>query len=174
MKASELIQTLQKLVDEHGDLPVNGASEYDDRHVDEICPYNRGGDNPTDDHPAVEFYIHLAGTPQYQTRASSVIQTLTNPNQTQTNNTNTNMQIEKNIPMPTPRKPKSKPVGRAPKYPFKKMKVGDSFALHLKDEKENAVARGRLTAAAGYQRKRYRKQFTVRNVEGGLRVWRVK
>lgn len=48
MKASELIRQLQKLIDEHGDLPVEipsyGDVDYDDAEATRVYTYSLGGD----------------------------------------------------------------------------------------------------------------------------------
>ena len=66
------------------------------------------------------------------------------------------IKIEKNIPIPKPRN----------KYPFALMDVGDSFfvpgktASHLSGSIGNAM---RITSG----------KFVTRNIDGGVRVWRV-
>ena len=65
--------------------------------------------------------------------------------------------IEKNIPMPA--------RTRTSKYPFDKLTVGDSFFVQAK--------KGTLAAAANSAAKRLGWKFSVRVVEGGVRVWRV-
>lgn len=64
--------------------------------------------------------------------------------------------IEKNIPMP---------VGRG-NYPFASMQVGDSFFV------PRMKAQTLSAAACGYQKKLNMK-YTVRTVDGGVRVWRI-
>jgi hypothetical protein len=48
MRASELISQLQKLIDEHGDLPVEipswGDIDYDDAEETRVYTYGLGGD----------------------------------------------------------------------------------------------------------------------------------
>jgi hypothetical protein len=73
-------------------------------------------------------------------------------------------EIEKGIPIP----PRSSDARR--KYPFVDMEVGDSafFPMGVDDfQKRKQVA----ASAHGCARDKGRK-FTVRNVEGGVRVWR--
>jgi hypothetical protein len=70
--------------------------------------------------------------------------------------------IEKNIPVP------AFVAKKQPKYPFLKMKVGDSF-LSATDSCE------RISPSMALFHKKYpNKRFTCRKVEGGARVWRVK
>ena len=66
--------------------------------------------------------------------------------------------IEKGIPV-------AKARGRK-KYPFGDMEVGDSFLADMSQ-------RQRLANAACFYGKRNNCRFTVRAVEGGIRVWRV-
>ena len=73
--------------------------------------------------------------------------------------------IEKNIPVPDASAKKQK---KQPKYPFLKMKVGDSF-LSATDSCE------RISPSMALFHKKYpNKRFTCRTVEGGSRVWRIK
>lgn len=68
--------------------------------------------------------------------------------------------IEKNIRPPT---------SGSTKYPFKEMEVGDSFfAPVLNPNQDNAIR----TRTYGYGTQSGKK-FSVRKVEGGVRVWRV-
>ena len=69
--------------------------------------------------------------------------------------------IEKGIPVPGPRG----------SYPLGQMEVGDSFFVPLADgdkAKRAGIRSGMYVAA-----KRLGCRFTVRAVDGGLRVWRV-
>lgn len=70
--------------------------------------------------------------------------------------------IDKNIPIP--------PEGRRGKqeryYPWKDMEIGDSF---LSAENDAYIRR-----SMSYQNKNTEKAFISRNVEGGVRVWRIK
>ncbi len=64
--------------------------------------------------------------------------------------------------------PKAK-AGRPAKYPFKDMKVGADETVECKQGTENKVR------AAAYSAGSYHKmKFVCRNVEGGVKVWRVK
>ena len=71
--------------------------------------------------------------------------------------------IEKGIPIAgIPRKEHSK-------YPFKDMKINDSFFISDKD-----ITRIKLqSAVAYYSLKHLEWKSTVRKVEGGYRVWRI-
>lgn len=71
---------------------------------------------------------------------------------------NSEFKIEKNVPIPADRRKKSK-------YPWKEMEIGDSFFVPGKGTHE-------FRAVPGAQ-KRYGMKFTMRAVEGGVRVWRV-
>lgn len=70
-------------------------------------------------------------------------------------------QIEKNIQMPA-----SVRAGRTYKYPFTQMEVGDSFFVP-----EKTAARFQSTASSAS--KRHSMKFRCRNVDGGVRCWRV-
>ena len=66
--------------------------------------------------------------------------------------------------------------GAAKKYPFPEMEVGDSFYFPAKGNSKVAKRRavGRMTAsAAGWSKKLPGRKWSVRTVEGGVRVWRV-
>ena len=67
-------------------------------------------------------------------------------------------QIEKGIPMP-----EGKPGS---KYPFDGMKVGDSFLVPRKD-------RSCVSSAATAYSKKYGTKFSMRTVDGVLRIWRI-
>jgi len=72
------------------------------------------------------------------------------------------MEIEKGIPIP------SSFTDARRKYPFVDMEVGDSVFFPLEDFAE----RKKIAASAyGCGRDNNRK-FTIRNVEGGIRIWR--
>lgn len=66
------------------------------------------------------------------------------------------IQIESDVPLPS-RKPA--------KYPFGKMKIGESFFA--------AVDPKLLTNAAGGYGRSHNMKFAVRTVEGGARCWRI-
>lgn len=67
------------------------------------------------------------------------------------------VKIERGVPLDTE---------RYVRYPFDKMKVGDSFFVEL-DTKRVA------SAASKYRRAHMEFKFAVRKVSGGTRVWRV-
>ncbi len=69
--------------------------------------------------------------------------------------------IEKNIPPPEDSR-------GLQKYPFKKMEIGDSFFVPAGKAKS-------VRQQVQYYQKRSAEpvRFTVRQVEGGVRVWRV-
>lgn len=69
--------------------------------------------------------------------------------------------IEDNVPLP----PLTK--GHPPKYPFRDLLVGQSFFVPQGDRKTLAV----LASRNG---KSLNATFTVRQIDGGIRVWRVK
>lgn len=69
-------------------------------------------------------------------------------------------QIERGIPIPTYRR------GRRGLYPFREMKVGDSFVVE-KTKKASAQR------AASFYGKNHGQVFTARSVPEGVRIWRV-
>lgn len=81
--------------------------------------------------------------------------------------------IEKNIPAPPPGRGRG--VGTA--FPFTDMEVGDSFMVETDPSDDTAMENKLLVrrvrqAALGAQRKYAPARFTVRKVDGGVRVWR--
>jgi hypothetical protein len=66
--------------------------------------------------------------------------------------------IEKGVPIPLPKK--------AGKYPWRTMEVGDSFFVANVGHKDFATN-------ASQARKRTGFKFTLRKVEGGVRIWRI-
>ena len=75
-------------------------------------------------------------------------------------------EIEKNVPIPKPQV-----VGRPSKYPFEKMDVGDSF--FVENQKHESVYKLSVTISQATRRSRLKgKRFTVRQLDGGVRVWR--
>lgn len=64
--------------------------------------------------------------------------------------------VEKGVPMPPP----TKGI-----YPFGSMEVGDSF--------EAKATRGAVSAAASDYGKRHGLKFSVRQIDGTIRVWRI-
>lgn len=72
------------------------------------------------------------------------------------------IEVEKNIPIPQKK-------GRAPKYPFSDMNVGDSF--EVVDAPKNTV----LNAANQWSKRHNKKaKFTIRFEDGKTRIWRTK
>jgi hypothetical protein len=86
--------------------------------------------------------------------------------------------IETGIPMP-----EEKIHSRAGKYPWREMRVGDSFlataAGSLESHPDLTVSqifkkrRDGLKALLCYQHQRYPQRFQTRIAENGVRVWRV-
>ena len=72
--------------------------------------------------------------------------------------------IEKGIPTPELRAL----AVRRTKYPFAKMKIGDSF--FVPNGKVNTIS----VSVATFHKNNKPKRFTCRTVEGGIRVWRIK
>jgi hypothetical protein len=71
------------------------------------------------------------------------------------------LKIERGIPMPKRR--------AAPrKYPFDKMKAGDSFFIETAADRSRAVVQASVAATARARGV----QITTRTVDGGIRVWR--
>ena len=81
-------------------------------------------------------------------------------------------QIETNVPIP----PRRAGVGRAPKYPFATMKVGDSFFVQC-DPK--SIEQRRVVGAMRHSQRTLNLKFVSRYItaqspeESGVRVWRV-
>lgn len=72
--------------------------------------------------------------------------------------------IEKNVPMITKARP-----GRKSVYPFREMKLGDSFAIPTQP-----IAK-KVAAAASHHARRYGKaKFSVCKHKSAWRCWRVK
>jgi len=78
------------------------------------------------------------------------------------------MKIDKNVPIPETQYRGQKES----KYPFDKLGIGDSFFIEC--NKENARAKqSTLCALASRFGKNKRKSFIVKQVLGGVRVWRI-
>lgn len=73
------------------------------------------------------------------------------------------IKIEKGVPIPHRRG-----SGPTEKYPFSKMKIGDSFLVQG-DKDSSAI---RVTASAAGRRLKF--TFTVHRGEDGYRIWRIK
>lgn len=78
-------------------------------------------------------------------------------------------QIEKNVPLPDGTSARAT-------YPFASMKRGDSFFVPAKAREELSKMRNRISAAVAQWSRRHGRKitFTVRSVDGGVRVWRIK
>ena len=70
------------------------------------------------------------------------------------------VEIEKNIPVP--KKTRRKPY----KYPFPYVEIGDSFFVAGKNQRFFGASVSKAGKTLGCK-------FTVRTVEGGVRVWRI-
>ena len=57
------------------------------------------------------------------------------------------------------------------KYPFNDMEIGDSFFIPC-DEGNERETRRRITIAVDYRRIE-QKKYSVRQVSGGIRCWRI-
>ena len=68
--------------------------------------------------------------------------------------------IEKGIPLPKQRI----------KYPLNELGVGDSFFVASCNFKSTEYSS--ITSAANYHASKTGKKFTIRSVDGGVRVWR--
>lgn len=74
------------------------------------------------------------------------------------------MKIEKNIPIPT---------GKATKYPWAEMEVGDSFLFEC--EYSNSKQTNLHCNAIGWsKRNRIESKYVTKKVDGGVRIWRIK
>jgi hypothetical protein len=78
--------------------------------------------------------------------------------------------IESGVPMPDPS------PGRKTKYPFARMKVGDSFVVRLADTEHVKVKQGTLRSAATTAAKAHGHRYALRTLEENgnpvIRVWR--
>jgi hypothetical protein len=68
-------------------------------------------------------------------------------------------QIEEGVPFP------GSASGRPSIYPVRELEVGQSFFVPLGDRKVLSVVCSRIKKLTG-------RDYTVRRVEGGIRVWR--
>lgn len=64
------------------------------------------------------------------------------------------------------------PTSRTPLYPFRSMKVGQSFLIPAQGRARGAASRRVINNAQAYQRATGAK-FMVRSVEDGVRCWRI-
>ena len=76
------------------------------------------------------------------------------------------IKIDKNIPIP------AKGTRGNPKYPFKSMKIGDSFSVSLDKE---AMAHNRINVATNRQHRTTDRRYTIRTLKSSneIRVWRI-
>jgi len=80
--------------------------------------------------------------------------------------------VDKGIPLP----PDCRNGGRAPKYPFGTMEIGDSFFIAVTVQNRFSKQRvgSKITAnAAHYKRHNPKFKIAYRAVEGGIRIWRI-
>lgn len=73
------------------------------------------------------------------------------------------IKIDSGIPVPASN------AGRKPKYPFEEMDVGQSF-FEAGDSGE--LQKNAISSVSYFRRKHPDMRFTVRRVDGGIRVWR--
>jgi hypothetical protein len=70
--------------------------------------------------------------------------------------------VEKYVPLPEPRDGYTR-------YPLDLMDVTDSFFAADADAEQTH----RIRTQANYHKRKYHREYTVRQVPGGIRVWRV-
>ena len=75
------------------------------------------------------------------------------------------MKIEKDIPIPH-----SRLTGNRKKYPFENMEIGDSFFVQVVNIFEKRKRASSIIACA---RRELPKKFISRQVDGGVRIWRI-
>jgi hypothetical protein len=63
------------------------------------------------------------------------------------------------------------PAPRTSKYPLAKMKVGDSFFVPWRGRNQDDNTMRASISRSGH---RMGKKFSIRRVDGGCRVWRIK
>ncbi len=81
-------------------------------------------------------------------------------------------EIEKNIPIPPLAKRGQKQGEKSGhRYPFKAMEIGDSFLVECESIHDMRV---RNNIRLSIYNQAVTSRFTVRRVENGLRVWRIK
>ena len=64
------------------------------------------------------------------------------------------------------------PLPERQHYPFMKMEIGESFLLNYSVDRKRMATRAR--GAAAQVTKRHKRQFSVRVVADGVRVWRTR
>lgn len=77
--------------------------------------------------------------------------------------------VESGVPIPAMRK-----RGSLAKHPWDDMKVGDSFFVPAVPDWTMTKLQSRLGSHAGSIAKSRGTQYTVRQVEGGVRIWRIR
>ena len=70
-------------------------------------------------------------------------------------------EINKGVPVPP------FAVHRNTKYPFRSMEIGDSFFVP-------DIQHHNMSSVMAYHKKAYGTQFTARQEDNGIRVWRIK
>lgn len=81
--------------------------------------------------------------------------------------------IDKNIPMPD-KIPRGGAESTLPKYPFAEMEIGDSFLVPTDGTtSENQLARNRIGGSFRSGKMARFINIETRNVNGGVRCWRV-
>lgn len=83
---------------------------------------------------------------------------------------NTDIKIEKGVPLV----PRRATDGRGPRYPWADLTVGDSFLSPTPEGCSLQRLQRRISNLCAYQaRTNPGRKFVTRQVEGGVRVWRV-
>lgn len=81
------------------------------------------------------------------------------------------IKLESDVPLPAgTTRLKNCSVELQPKYPFRDMKVGDSFEI---EGSARYTLANRVRSAAKYYCRTNRAQFIVRTTEAGVRCWRI-
>ena len=76
------------------------------------------------------------------------------------------IKIDKNVPMP------EKGTASNPRYPYKNMKIGDSFSISLDKE---PTAYNKINVANNKQHRTTDRRYTMRTLKSSneIRVWRI-
>lgn len=78
--------------------------------------------------------------------------------------------VESGVPMPDPN------PGRRSKYPWARMKVGDSFVVRFESREQAKARQGSIRSSAANAAKQYQHRYTLRVIEENglpaIRVWR--
>lgn len=84
--------------------------------------------------------------------------------------------VEKDIPIPAKRNGNRTPSSRAKQYPFGELAIGDSFFVVVDAVEMYRKRQTLISSARKWAQKRDDvpggRKFTVRVVDGGLRIWR--